>query len=177
MFGVTSDYVFKTLEEYLQRNPVQRKVLDDGREISVRYHLPLSDGPLAEPVLCDLGAARKGPRLRESEAQPPCFRAPGVILQISWDHMVDIWNLGAMVSRGQPRREDQNCEGHDINECSYQIWDIYEGKLLFRCTEPDESEYSERMHLAEIIAFLGPPEADFVRRGKAYSEFFSEDGT
>ena len=47
---------------------------------------------------------------------------------------------------------------------------------MFSGEDPDGKGYSTRAHLAEIIALLGPPPADFVKHGKRSSEFFDDDG-
>ena len=52
------------------------------------------------PVLCDLGSAVQlddGAEHRE-DIQPNVYRAPEVILDITWTYSVDIWNVGCMVS-------------------------------------------------------------------------------
>lgn len=58
----------------------------------------------------------------------------------------------------------------------YEIWDIFEGCLLFRGTDPELGVYRGRAHLAEMIALLGPPTPEFLNRGKLRSKFFSESG-
>jgi hypothetical protein len=58
----------------------------------------------------------------------------------------------------------------------YQVWDIFEGHNLFRGKDPELGVYRGRAHLAEMIALLGPPSAEFLNRGKLKSKFFSESG-
>ena len=62
-----------------------------------------------------------------------------------------------------------------------QVWSLYEDKHLFYGREPTDwnpngNGYTTRAHLAEFIAALGPPPADFLQRGKRSVEFFTEDG-
>lgn len=54
---------------------------------------------------------------------------------------------------------------------------MFEGRTLFSGQDPDGKGYSTRAHLAEMIALLGRPPADFIKRGNRSSEFFDEDGS
>ncbi|KAJ2992638.1 hypothetical protein NUW54_g7886 [Trametes sanguinea] len=69
--------------------------------------------------------------------QPVQYRAPEVVLGMPWDEKVDIWSIGVM------------------------MWDMVEGKNLFRVVEDAESEtepaYDE--YLTHMVALLGPPPA------------------
>jgi serine/threonine-protein kinase SRPK3 len=49
-------------------------------------------------VLCDFGSAFPDDQTWDGEAQSLPYRAPEVILGAEWDHKVDIWNLGVLVS-------------------------------------------------------------------------------
>lgn len=71
-----------------------RKVLED-RTIYLSRHLPISYGT---PVLCDLGEARLGIDQQQGDIMPDLYRAPEVILDMTWDYKVDIWNVGMVVS-------------------------------------------------------------------------------
>lgn len=44
------------------------------------------------PVLIDYGEARQGNQIYRYLVQPTLYRAPEVLLQMDWDHKVDIWN-------------------------------------------------------------------------------------
>lgn len=74
-----------------------RSVIDD--EVTI-YHgvnmLPTtSHGP---PLLCDFGQARIGTIMDwEGDIQPQLMRAPEVVMRMSWDHKIDIWNAGCLV--------------------------------------------------------------------------------
>lgn len=52
-----------------------------------------SFGPL---YLCDLGEARVGSQ-HEGVAMPVQYRAPEIILGMSWGHLVDMWSVGLLV--------------------------------------------------------------------------------
>lgn len=75
------------------------------------------------------------------------------MLEVEWSYPVDIWNVGCM------------------------IWDLFEGRHLFYGEDPDGKGYSPRAHLAELMALLGPPPLDLIKRGARSGEFFTEDGT
>lgn len=49
-------------------------------------------------VLCDLGEARLGTDQQTGDIMPDIYRAPEVILNMSWDSKLDIWNVGMVVS-------------------------------------------------------------------------------
>ena len=70
-----------------------RKTLED-RTIYLSRPLPISYGT---PVLCDLGEARLGTDQQIGDIMPDIYRAPEVILNMSWDSKVDIWNVGMVV--------------------------------------------------------------------------------
>lgn len=66
-----------------------------------------------------------------------------------------------------------------------QIWDLFEDKHLFtgkdaKITDdldPNGDGYTTRAHLAEVIAMLGHPPVDLLRRGTRSRDFFTEEGT
>lgn len=57
-----------------------------------------------------------------------------------------------------------------------QIWDLFEGTHLFSGQDPKEERYLTRAHLAEMIALMGAPPLDLLKKGKRTAEFFDEDG-
>lgn len=50
------------------------------------------------PILCDLGAAQFGQQSYKNLAQALPYRAPEVLLGADWNHKIDIWSLGVLVS-------------------------------------------------------------------------------
>lgn len=131
--------------------PSARKVVN-GHTIyrSRQFELPQQFG---DAVLGDLGSAVKGDEKRNDDAQPQVYRSPETMLQVEWNYPVDIWNVGCM------------------------IWDLFEGRHLFYGEDPDGNGYSTRAHLAELMALLGPPPLDLIKRGSRSDEFFTRDGT
>ncbi|KAI8932658.1 hypothetical protein NX059_010153 [Plenodomus lindquistii] len=57
-----------------------------------------------------------------------------------------------------------------------QIWDLYQDKHLFYGIDPTEKRYLTRVHLAELVAMLGPPPMDMLERGARSKEFFDGQG-
>jgi serine/threonine protein kinase len=49
-------------------------------------------------ILCDFGSAFPDDQTWDGEAQSLPYRAPEVILGAEWDHKLDIWNIGVLVS-------------------------------------------------------------------------------
>ncbi|GJC94785.1 hypothetical protein ColKHC_03611 [Colletotrichum higginsianum] len=131
-------------------DPSPRKFVD-GAPIykSRQFGRPKKFGDV---VLGDFGAAVRGDRKRNHDAQPNVYRSPEVMLKTEWSYPVDIWNVGVM------------------------IWDLFEGRHLFQGSDPKEKKYLTRAHLAELVALLGPPPPDLLLRGKRSGEFFAVDG-
>lgn len=131
--------------------PSARKVVN-GHTIyrSRQFGLPEEFG---DAVLGDLGSAVKGDEKRNHDAQPDVYRSPETMLNIEWSYPVDIWNVGCM------------------------IWDLFEGRHLFSGQDPDGNGYSTRAHLAEVMALLGPPPLDLIKKGVRSREFFTKEGT
>ncbi|ROT35114.1 kinase domain-containing protein [Sodiomyces alkalinus F11] len=117
--------------------------------MSRRFGLPEDFGRI---VLSDFGSAVRGDTKRNHDAQPNVYRSPEVMIKAAWSYPVDIWNVGAM------------------------IWDVFEGRHLFRGEDPTGRGYTTRAHLAEVVGLLGPPPPDLLERGVRSKEFFSEDG-
>ncbi|KAL1967093.1 hypothetical protein VTN77DRAFT_3617 [Rasamsonia byssochlamydoides] len=82
---------------------------------------------------------------------PDIYRAPEVILGMKWSYNVDIWNV-AMV-----------------------VWDLFEHSHLFQGRNP-ENKYDEAHHLAEMVAVLGPPPLDFLKRSEYSLLYWDENG-
>lgn len=71
---------------------LSRKMVD-GITIHISQFLLESSGPL---YLCDFGEARLGSQ-QDGIAMPIQYRAPEVILGMSWGHSVDLWSVGLLV--------------------------------------------------------------------------------
>lgn len=149
-------------------NPIPRKI-NENRIIyeSRGLQIPNKTGP---PVLCDFGEARSGSSSYTDDIQPYVYRAPEVILDIPWSYEVDIWNVGVMVQ-------------HIVSPLSIKIetkisqtWTLFEGRHLFHARGPKGDRLSE-YHLAEMVAVLGVPPVEYLRRTETSQKYFNDDGT
>ncbi|KAM3434990.1 hypothetical protein MY4824_005143 [Beauveria thailandica] len=55
-----------------------------------------------------------------------------------------------------------------------EVWDLLEGKRLF-LTKNDGANDDEQ-HLAEMVAFIGPPPVEFLQRSERCARYFDESG-
>ncbi|KMK60538.1 protein kinase, putative [Aspergillus fumigatus Z5] len=131
--------------------PTPFKIDSAGRPV---YQSRNDFGPLKSlrsiPQLVDFGLAT---RLEEDDdwgvwpIQPDHYRAPEVILGNGWQMPADIWNLGVL------------------------LWDMIDGKELFRHIHDQEGRYDARRHIAEMIALLGPPPPEVIQRYQYMREY------
>ncbi|KAL3445083.1 kinase-like protein [Aspergillus insuetus] len=96
------------------------------------------------PQLVDFGLAT---RLEEADdwgvwpIQPDHYRAPEVIMGHGWQMPADIWNIGSS------------------------------GKELFQHIHDEQGRYDAKLHLAEMIALLGPPSPEIIQRYQCMREY------
>ncbi|KAJ5558026.1 kinase-like domain-containing protein [Penicillium sp. DV-2018c] len=128
-------------------DPTPRKMLKDRTIYKSLGFLPR--GGL--PVLADFGEARVGDKEHNDDIMPNAYRAPEVILRSSWGYKVDIWNV-AMVA-----------------------WDIVSSHTLVNGKNPDNI-FDDRVHMAELVALLGPPPPGFREQRHLSSVFWDESG-
>ncbi|KAJ5852777.1 uncharacterized protein N7529_012162 [Penicillium soppii] len=144
--SVLADFLDSHLE-----NPMAFKIDSAGRPV---YQSRNDFGPLKSlrsiPQLVDLGLAT---RLEADDdwgvwpIQPDHYRAPEVILGNGWQMPADIWNLGVL------------------------LWDMVEGKELFRHIHDQKGRYDAKLHVAEMIALLGPPPPEVIQRYQYMREY------
>ncbi|KAL4780116.1 kinase-like domain-containing protein [Aspergillus varians] len=147
LLGIKDDSILSAFEKAEFEAPVPRKTLEN-RTIYLSRPLPISYGT---PVLCDLGEARIGTDQQQGDIMPDIYRAPEVILNMTWDYKVDIWNVGMV------------------------IWDLFEHRHLFRARNP-EGKLDDGYHLAEMQAVLGDPPPEFLARSERSLQFWDEMG-
>ncbi|OBT98311.2 hypothetical protein VE01_03095 [Pseudogymnoascus verrucosus] len=133
------------------KNPMAFKIDSAGRPV---YQSRSDFGPLKSlrsiPQLVDFGLATT---LEEDDdwgiwpIQPDHYRAPEVILGNGWQMPADIWNLGVL------------------------LWDMIEGKELFQHIHDQEGRYDAKLHIAEMIALLGPPPPEIIQRYQYMREY------
>ncbi|MCJ1256787.1 hypothetical protein MMC24_004611 [Lignoscripta atroalba] len=149
LMGVDDESIFSDYEKEELEHPVPRKIIiGDDRIIYLSRPLSLTFGP---PVLCDLGEARLGDEEHDDDIMPDVYRAPEVILGMKWSYQVDIWSV-AMV-----------------------VWDLFEYRHLFQGRNPDE-KYDDGYHLADMVAVLGPPPLEFLKRSENCLRYWDENG-
>ncbi|GKZ50127.1 hypothetical protein AbraIFM66951_002974 [Aspergillus brasiliensis] len=166
LLGIDEDEsILIDLEEEELNEPAPRKHLPD-RTIYATRGMPFTTG---EPMLADLGEARlllptdtetaTATARQTGPIMPGLYRAPEVMLNMEWDHKVDIWALGQTT------------------------WTLLQSKHLFTSTStsttstPDlhtHDDYARRF--AEMIALLGPPPVEFLKRSEESWKFWGRDG-
>ncbi|CEL05515.1 hypothetical protein ASPCAL06633 [Aspergillus calidoustus] len=136
-------------------DPSPRKLIDQSRIVykSRKFRRPAKGKGYGFPILCDFGEARIG-RNQESGpfVQPHIYRAPEVIFEMRWGSPVDIWNLAGL------------------------IWDLFEGEHLFGDIFNSRGRHEAFRHLALMVALIGPPPSDFVRRSETTEQCFDPSG-
>ncbi|KAM5503253.1 hypothetical protein McaMca56_001178 [Microsporum canis] len=149
LLGIDDPSIFFVFEEAeIEHQPCPRKVLDD-RIIYVSRRVPFSR---RLPIITDFGEARlRDEAHRGEDIMPDLYRAPEVILRMEWDIWVDIWSV-AMV-----------------------VWDLVKGPTLFNARN-EEKLLDDRLHLAEIVAIMGPPPKEFLERSQVSLLYWDENG-
>ncbi|OOF97573.1 hypothetical protein ASPCADRAFT_129253 [Aspergillus carbonarius ITEM 5010] len=148
LLPVTDTKTLSNLEEREAKAPSPRKVLKDRTIYLTTVYNPGGDGL---PLLSDFGEARFGDVENNADIMPNMYRAPEVVFKESWGYKVDIWNV-AMVA-----------------------WDIVSPRHIFNGKNPD-GIFDDRVHVAEMIALLGPPPVSFRERCKLAYVFWDEQG-
>ncbi|KAL8856069.1 MAG: hypothetical protein Q9178_007325 [Gyalolechia marmorata] len=152
LLGINDRSIIQKFIKAEQEQPSSRKVVNGYTVYASRAF----DSPSAEsiglPLLSDFGAAVLGDVHHDQDVQPNVYRSPEVCLQAPWSYSIDIWNLGCL------------------------IWDLFEGRHIFHGIDPEKGRYLTRAHLAEMIALMGPPPPELLKRGKRSAEFFDDDG-
>lgn len=52
-----------------------------------------------------------------------------------------------------------------------QLWDMIEGKELFQHIHNQQGRYDAKLHIAEMIALLGPPHPEVIQRHQHMREY------
>ncbi|KAJ5796965.1 uncharacterized protein N7518_005505 [Penicillium psychrosexuale] len=154
--AVLGDFLNSHLDQ-----PVQCKIDSTGRHIYRRHN---DFGPVRNirrilPKIVDFGGSTQIDSEKERgiyPIQPDHYRAPEVILGCGWETSADIWNLGVL------------------------LWDIIQGRELFRQVHDAQGHYQAKAHLAEMIALLGHPPPELIARLQSmkyqWPEPVEEDG-
>lgn len=149
LLGAYDNNIFKKLEEKECASPVPRKQDSSGRTIYLSRLMLPTEGPM---LLSDFGEARIGQGPHGGDIMPLEYRAPETLLYVGWSFPVDIWSVGLTA------------------------WDLLEPKKLFTARDEDGDLY-DAAHIAQLIAALGPPPAEFLARNpKRRADFWNEKG-
>ncbi|KXT08415.1 hypothetical protein AC579_3809 [Pseudocercospora musae] len=153
MLQIMDTSVLTAFEEEEKTAPTTRKVIDTERTIyqSRKFKHPERHA-FGLPVLCDFGEARVGRRFYYEEIQPEVYKAPEILLQMEWDHMVDIWNAACVA------------------------WDMIQVQNLFDGYD-EEGHHNNRVHLGEMAGLLGHPPLEFLHHSVNSSRVFDNEGT
>ncbi|KAJ4313616.1 hypothetical protein N0V84_009323 [Fusarium piperis] len=146
LIAITDDSVLVTVEDNELHRPSARKYVDDTVIHISQYML----GGAGALTICDLGQARIG-KVHRSNAMPVPYRAPEVILGMTWGNAVDIWSVGLLA------------------------WDLLQQEGIFRVYDQSE-ELNDAHHLAAMTALLGPPPDIFLRRSEKTSKYWNAEG-
>ncbi|KAI9705040.1 MAG: hypothetical protein M1836_006823 [Candelina mexicana] len=139
------------IEKYVrkqQETPMPRKLREDGGTIYLSHQNlgPVEVSHALSSSIADFGHAKRldGGYGKHSHQPIPIqldrFRAPEVILGTGWSYSADIWNLGVL------------------------IWDLLENRPLFTNIRTRSKKYYPERHLAQMIALLGPPPHELLKR-------------
>ncbi|KAI2819264.1 hypothetical protein CBS63078_7662 [Aspergillus niger] len=139
---------FSGLEDSEIEAPSPRKVLGPERTIYTSHIVVPGNGL---PLLSDFGEARFSEEEHDEDIMPNLYRAPEVVLKMKWDNKVDVWSIALMA------------------------WDMVCSQTLFDGRNSD-GLFDDRVHLAEMVAIMGPPPIEFIKRSKVGSVFWDEDG-
>ncbi|MCJ1391749.1 hypothetical protein MMC18_004614 [Xylographa bjoerkii] len=145
--SVVNEYVKAEIEQ-----PCPRKMDGDRIIYLSRNNFGKWKKTPGPATISDFGVSAWGDSLepRNYIIQPICYRAPEVILGASWSYSADIWNLGTLV------------------------WELLERKKPLFCANQDSD--TPEIHLAEMIALLGPPPKKLLDRGTNTPKFFDDKG-
>ncbi|KAJ9367656.1 hypothetical protein DTO282E5_7653 [Paecilomyces variotii] len=151
MIGSKDDSIFREWENDEVNQPSPRK--SDGSNIVYKsrpFRRKKGWSGFGMPLLSDFGEARLGD-VHDGLIQPDIYRAPEVILGMSWTSKVDIWNVGVLV------------------------WDLFEDHHLFDGRTPNGNQ-SDVYLLAEMEAMLGPPPLNFLRKSPQSPKYWDSLG-
>lgn len=136
-------------DEYYHPLPRKHK---DGRIIYLsRNNYGVFTRPSGIVQITDFDLAVSGDTPRSGCISADIYRAPEAILETGYSYSADIWSLGVM------------------------LWDLLEGRRLFRTAIAASGEYDEQTHLAHITALLGPLPQE-LNGGRTAAMYFGSEG-
>ncbi|KAF2019621.1 kinase domain protein [Aaosphaeria arxii CBS 175.79] len=152
MMTVEDESILDDFEKAEIEQPSPTKPINDTHTIytSRKLRLP-KDSLWGQPVLCDFGQACIGAGPHRGLIQPEVYRAPEVLFDMGWSSSADIWNVAVL------------------------IWDLFENRHLFNARD-EEQKASATHHVAEMVAYMGLPSREYVRRSEVTRKVFDDSG-
>ena len=155
MMGLGDPTILDRFVQHEIDHPSPRKMPDSHGRIIYTSCSDFGEAPthavIASAKITDIGLAVFGDEKNTKPIQSNAFMAPEVILQCGWSYPADIWNLAVM------------------------LWDLFENFGLFDSIDTNPGHYQPAKHLGLMIALMGPPPKDFLKRGaKSYLYFDSQ---
>ncbi|KAI1920683.1 hypothetical protein LOZ12_005618 [Ophidiomyces ophidiicola] len=150
LIDIDSPEVFTTFENAELQTPVPRKVLED-RTIYMSRRIPLTE---KFPLITDFGEAHifgENEKFPWEDVMPDVYRAPEIVLRMPWDTKIDIWSVGMV------------------------CWDLVSSTTLFNARN-NERLLDDSIHIAEMIAIMGPPPKIFLEQSKMGRIWWDEQG-
>ncbi|OBT92180.2 hypothetical protein VE01_10058 [Pseudogymnoascus verrucosus] len=148
--GMLADFVKAEVD-----SPTPRKQIDESRIIykSRKFGRPDKAKGYGLPSLCDLGESRIGATQESNPfVQPHIYRAPEVMFDMPWGSAADIWNVAGL------------------------IWDLFEVEHLFGDVFDARGGHDPFKHFALIVALIGEPPSEFVKRSETTGQCFDTNG-
>ncbi|MCJ1373452.1 hypothetical protein MMC20_004680 [Loxospora ochrophaea] len=143
------DILFQDIEDQESQDPSVPTVSDDAIVYKSRTPMLELSG---NPILTDFGQMRLSEPVNKDWWMPDIYRAPEILLKLSWGYPVDIWSVGVMTL------------------------ELLEGKNLFDPIDHVHDQYVLPLALAQYIAYLGPPPLEIIKQSPLFSEYFDEKG-
>ena len=165
---------FETLENRELEDPSVPIIGDDGAPFYTTRQTRFA--MTGHSILTDFGKMRsfEPGKLNAEWCMPDLYRAPEVLLKLSWHHSVDVWSVAVMVCK----------IGSLVNPaatsltayCPHQTLELLEGKNVFDPIDHTQRQYVLSLALAQYIGYLGPPPLDLIKQSPLFSTYFDEAG-
>lgn len=156
MMGLGDPTILDRFVQHEVEHPSPRKMPDSHGRIIYTSCSDFGEAPthavIASAKITDIGLAVFGDEKNTKPIQSNAFMAPEVILQCGWSYPADIWNLAVM------------------------LWDLFENFGLFDSIDTKPGHYQPAKHLGLMIALMGPPPKEFLKRGAKSHQFFDSQG-
>ncbi|CAK7231227.1 hypothetical protein SEUCBS140593_007854 [Sporothrix eucalyptigena] len=163
LIDILDTAILSRVEDAEMIAPSARKKINDTVTVYTSHYILGGAGPL---TISDFGQARIG-KEHTGFAMPTQYRAPEVILDMSWGTPVNMWSAGVLVGA---------LFSLDAVPANLQTWSLLEPESLFRIYDADSPELNNAHHLAAMTSLLGPPPDKFRERGLACRKYWDEQG-